>query len=163
MTTWGEEIRGAAAAQSPGVAELGGGLGWPPGAVLLCRLGQAVGCSPRLPACQDRGAGTAFGAASTLGLGPPLLLPHAWAGHGVSPLHPCFGGAAGPQTQASPPASSSPGVPTMLSTEVLHPGPPARPTQRGGGETPGSPRLRAAFSLLFKDLPGETINSDPKT
>ena len=86
VTTWGEEIRGAAAAQTRegrwrserrGKHSSAGGLssGPPSAPCWACRLGQARGCGPRLclPACKERASHGQWGCSSAPRPGVGLL------------------------------------------------------------------------------------------
>lgn len=113
-------------------------------------------------------------AASGRGLGPRCS-PLPAAGHGVAPLHPCLRGLLATESplrawedQPSPPRQQLAQGPSYAQHQGL-PGdavgplfPPTHthPEARSWGSRPW---LGAAFSLVLKNLPGETISSDPKT
>lgn len=151
MTTWGEEIGGTAAAR-PGrgegrreggmEGEEPGGSGaqpWPPRVCWVCRLGQAPGCSSAFPSLPSQPAGA--------GVGLELSPGHRW-------------GVPTPTSQARrvPTAAWALGAAGWQSPPW--PGKPSHP--RDGSWGSGS-RLGAAFSLVLRNSPGETISSAPKT
>lgn len=152
---------------------------WPP-----CPQGAGGGAAarPRLPAggcCQREGARAALGAATAPGLGPQRCisaprfhqLGTAWplctllSGVRWPPKAPAVPGKPTPR----PPASSPPEVPVMLGAQAPHHGLPGGaagpplPPQTQAGSWGSRPGLGAAFSLVRRNLPGETISSEPKT
>lgn len=148
MTTRGKEIGGAAAAwprrgdgTREGWKEEGawrvGGSALTPRVCWVCRLGQAGGCSSAFPSLPCRSGSGAGAQPRALGGGSPLPS----ARPGVFPLCPL--GSEGLLADKAPPGLEKPNHP------------------RDGSWGSGS-RLGAAFSLVLRNSPGETISSAPK-
>lgn len=126
-----------------------------------------------------RGAGTAFGAAGSVGLGPQCCISAACF-HQLGtacPLCTFVPGVCRPPKALAVPGKTNH---RPLPSQQLAQGPsdaqmscskgcpgdtagPPLPPHTEAGSWGSRPWLGAAFSLVLKNLPGETISSDPKT